>query len=197
MQQSGASSMKSGFVLVAFLVGLAGCSTAPRFSDAPVVSQFTAEQEASLYSLHHQIIPNLLFNSDGLFFVSLLNHDIDRLREAIAGIAGPAYAEGVSLKVSDDQRIVFISFPRPSSVPLCHHVALARIPGGFRYLTLEHTDDPFSQGQVSFLCEWTPQPTHMNYGPRKYSSLQKFEKDVAEFLGDPSRQLPEAVTEFE
>ncbi|HUG09807.1 MAG TPA: hypothetical protein VMM36_02280 [Opitutaceae bacterium] len=188
--------MKSPCLIVAVCIFLAGCAAVPRLSDAPVVSGLTEEQESSLYALHYQIIPGWLFNSNGLFFVSLINEDIDRLRDAIAEIAGAEYAAGVGLKVSENRRIVYITFPKPARTPLCHHVALVRIPGSFRYLTLEQTDNPFSLWRVSFFCEWTSQSARLNYGPRNYTSLQKFEKEVVEFQGTPSLRSPGAATEF-
>jgi hypothetical protein len=188
--------MKSRFLIVAICAVFGGCATHQQ-QGGGTSAQYTEQQGTELYALHHRILPDWLFNSNGLLFVSLLNDDIDRLRESIAEIAGPEYAAGVTSKVSADKRVVYITFPKPLRVPICYHVALLKTPEGYRYLTLERTEDPLSLGDVTFLCEWTPDMTHLNYGPRRYRSLDKFEAEVAALLADPSRRTVEAATEFD
>jgi hypothetical protein len=181
--------------IVAASFVLSSCATPPQPKSGESGTPPDDSVEATkIYGLQHRILPSLLFNSNGIFYVQLREGATERLKEAIANDLGPEYASGVTVSASSDAKIVFITFPRPKRTPHCYHVALVRIEGGFRYFTLERTEDLFSKGIKTCLCEWTD-GMHRNYGPRDYTSLDKFESDVKQLLADEPAQNAAPATE--
>lgn len=173
------------FCPLVLLLALGGCNTTTTPSAAPsdaVSINRPVQPQQDPYMLQHRIIPRILFNSDGQFFAKLHAGEFDTFRAAVAKTNGQAYADGLRFKTTENPDIVFITFPDPARMPLCYHAAMIRTADGFRYLTLERTEDILSQGFLTALCEWTPDGGHHNYGPRTYASLMSFEQEVRSIL---------------
>ena len=64
----------------------------------------------------------------------------------------------------------------------CFFVFLAPVDDGTRYMTMEKARDDFGLGYKSFLCEWTPDGTHLNHGGRIYDDKAGFLKDLNHVL---------------
>ena len=139
----------------------------------------TVQAPEDPYMMQHRVLPRLLFGKEGNeFFAQLMQGDFTALRDTVARTQGTTYAEGMRIKINRNPDIVFITFPEPARMPLCYHVALVKTADGFRYLTLEKTEDLLGQGIFACFCEWTPNGQHMNGGPRTYKSLTEFEREI-------------------
>jgi hypothetical protein len=146
------------------------------------------------YTLHHRVFPNLLFKTEGKFFASLHAGEFEQLREIIAESYGPAYTNAMRMKSVSQPDIVFITFAEPARSPLCYHVALAKKGDTFLYFTLEKSDDILEIGIKTAFCGRSPEGDHLNYGPRKYTSLTEFEEEVRAFLARQETPEPAATT---
>lgn len=146
------------------------------------------------YSLHHRVFPNLLFKSEGRFFASLHSGDFNRLREIIGESYGHEYARAMRFKAVSQPDIVFVSFPEPSRSPLCYHAALVKNGDAFHYYTLELTTDVLSLGYKTAFCGWSSEGDHLNFGPRKYTSLDEFETEVRAVVERREAPKPFATT---
>jgi hypothetical protein len=142
-------------------------------------------EKDNLYTLHHQVIPGILFSDSGsAFFNDLFNGNTARFMSIVEKLSGKTYAAG--MKVSAERHpefdMVLISFPEPAEMPLLYHAALVRKEGAFRYLTLEKTVDFSKNGSRACLCDWTKEHVHRNYGPRSYDGLKPFREEVIAML---------------
>lgn len=137
------------------------------------------------YTLHHEIIPGILFSDKGtLFFNDLFTGKTGQFVNVVEEPLGKTYASGMKFKAEHrpDFDIVLISFPEPLAEPQNYHAALVRANGAFRYITLEKGNEIGNTGMKTFFCEWSAEHNHKNYGPRKYADLASFRNELPDFL---------------
>lgn len=175
-------------------VGTTPPAASPAPAETPAIPAEGSAPTSDAYSLHHRVLPNLLYTTNGQFFAALHAGDFDRFREAIAENYGPGYSKAMRIKSVSLPDIVFITFAEPERVPLCYHVALAKKDGAFTFFTLEKTEDILSAGMKTCFCEWSPDGAHINHGPRKYTSAAEFEQEVLACMTDNKSDAPAAVT---
>jgi len=179
---------KSFFAAVLMAVATAFCfSPAATASSAPPPKsqEKQPDQKELIYTLDHAVIPGILFSDKGdMFFNDLTSGNTGPFLQIVEGPLGKAYASGIRIiaEHQNDFDIVVFSFPPPVEEPNNYQAALVRKKGTYRYITLERGNDVGNTGAKAFLCEWTADHTHKNYGPRTYDDLASFRKELAEFL---------------
>ena len=67
-----------------------------------------------------------------------------------------------------------IAFERPTQVSHCYYAAIKEDDTGYGYYTLEKGINIFGTGDISVLCMWEKDGTHVNLGGRKYDDLDSF-----------------------
>jgi hypothetical protein len=142
-----------------------------------------------IYTLQHKVIPGILFSDKGtMLFEDLFSGRTEVFHSMVKGALGEAYDSGMKFKPEHhpDYDIVLISFPPPFAEPACFHSALVKSGNTFRYITLEAGNDIGGTRTASFLCEWTPESAHRNYGPRSYKELDAFRSELLTFLKNPA-----------
>lgn len=174
---------------------LAPAEPSPVAIETPVAASPAEETSTpDTYALHHHVFPDLFFKTDGQFFASLHAGEFERLHQIIAEKYGQAYSKAMRMKSVSQPDIVFITFAEPARPPLCYHIALVRLGETYLYLTLEKSEDILSTGVKSAFCGWTADGNHLNYGARKYTSLNEFEEEVRTFLAKQGELEPTAIT---
>ncbi|NTW52586.1 MAG: hypothetical protein HGB22_08360 [Chlorobiaceae bacterium] len=174
---------------VMFFTGYAASwepSTARAAETAAAPATVTAPTETeTTYALQHMIIPGILFSENGSrFFNDLFTGNNAPFLEIVEGPLGKAYASGMKIVPEHFQEfdIVIISFPTPYPEPLCIHSALVKKGDTFRYITLESGNDTTKNGTKTFLCEWSAEHVHKNFGPRKYVTAAEFRAELISLL---------------
>ncbi|NTV98356.1 MAG: hypothetical protein HGA70_04260 [Chlorobiaceae bacterium] len=143
------------------------------------------DQKDLIYTFHHAVIPGILFSDKAdMLFNDLTSGNTGPFLQIAEGPLGKTYASGIKIIPEHyaEFDIVLISFPSPVEEPNNFHAALVRKNGTFRYITLEKGNDIGNLGTKSFMCEWTADHNHKNYGPRKYDDLASFTKELLDFL---------------
>ncbi len=132
------------------------------------------------YQFTHHLLRQTVFNTDPSELRSLIQNRqfgdfcFDLVMECFGTATDPTAnidaivfeAEmGIFEVLNEDVQMVLISMPTPQSITQAHYVliALAEKP---RFFTLEATTDSLDRldSSFGFLCEWTVNGTHQNYG---------------------------------
>jgi hypothetical protein len=171
--------------LMLFL-GVGFCSAPFNAARAEEAGASAVKQEKeTIYALHHMIIPGILFSENGSrVFNDLFTGYTAPFIGIVEGPLGKTYSSGIKIVPEHFKEfdIVMISFPAPVTEPLCTHAALVKTGSTFRYITLETGNDIAGDGTRTFLCEWTAEHAHKNYGPRKYDTSKDFRAELSSFL---------------
>ncbi|MCE1273801.1 MAG: hypothetical protein LWW75_04650 [Chlorobiales bacterium] len=174
----------SCLMLLASSLSLAFVS--PSSAAEPETASATAKPDiGDLYTLHHNIIPGILFSENGSrLFNDLFTGNTSQFLDMVESGVGKSYA--ATLKITHEHHtgfdIVIISFPEPFPEPLCRYAALVKSGNTFRYLTLEEGNDIGQTGAKTFLCEWSAAHKHLNYGPRNYTDSGAFRSELLSML---------------
>jgi len=163
----------------------AGKTAASVNAPQPTAGELSAE---NIYTLQHKLMPGILFSDKGaLMFNDLFTGNTGPFFQMTREPLGSAYASGIKFipEHHPDFDIVLVSFPAPYTEPSCFHAALVKTGNTFRYVTLEVGNDVEGVKSVSFLCEWTPEFKHLNYGSRRYDDLKSFRTELLSFLKKP------------
>jgi hypothetical protein len=141
-----------------------------------------------IYTLQHKVMPGILFSDKGaLMFNDLSTGNSGPFLQMVQEPLGAEYASGIKFahERHPDFDIVLVSFPAPYTEPGCFHAALVKSGNTFRYVTLESGGDLKGVKSISYLCEWTPEFKHRNYGARNYDDLSSFRAELLAFLKKP------------
>lgn len=160
-----------------------------RAAEPPAPAAASTALTEDIYTLHHKVIPGILFSDKGtLMFDDLFSGRTSTFISMVRGPLGETYASGMKFKSEHhpDYDIVLISFPPPNAEPNCFQAVLVKSDNAFRYITLEAGNEIGGNKSVSFLCEWTPEFAHRNYGPRSYKELDAFRSELLTFLKKPA-----------
>ncbi len=124
------------------------------------------------YFLEHGLLPKMFFNDKGKFVNALLSD-----KGFLYRIAGRLYSEENALNpyhqedfsvmseaVSDEVMMIDIRFPEPEYEPLCYHAYLFydKAFENTGYFCIEKAGSV--SGDSPFICSWTPEGKHVNYG---------------------------------
>ncbi len=127
------------------------------------------------YYFEHKLLPLWVHKTNGAFFDDLQHGEIQKLTEAATQIAGKDFAGGIHVrKISELTDTVLIVFPAPRETPECFFAAVQKTGAQYRYFTLESGEDILSNGTKSFLCEWSGDGRHLDFGPRKFDDEASF-----------------------
>ncbi|NTU97188.1 MAG: hypothetical protein HGA62_05140 [Chlorobiaceae bacterium] len=179
---------KGSFItlLFVFITLLSASSASGENTAAPRQEQSgQTDRKELIYTLHHAVIPGILFSDKGaMFFGDLTSGNNAPFHQIVEGPLGKDYASGMKIipEHYPDFDIVLISFPVPVEEPHNVHAALVKKNGTFRYITLEKGNDVGNLGTKTFMCEWSADHNHKNYGARKYDDLESFRKELLDFL---------------
>jgi hypothetical protein len=64
----------------------------------------------------------------------------------------------------------------------------------YHYVTLEIDEDILGNGTKAFLCEWTSDGSHLDYGPRKFDDEAHFLSELDRLKKGPDQARPAAWT---
>ena len=144
----------------------------------PIISraeETPLKQEA--YRFQHRFLPNIVFAENSTVLDDLKNGQTASLLKTAESQLGSEYAKEIVIEKLEDLDGVLIRMPAPESVPLCYYIAIARVEGSLRFVTLEKTVAN-DRGVKTCLCEWTKDKKHINKGGRVYNARDQFIKDV-------------------
>jgi len=183
-----------------FLFGtLALTAPAPLSATGQAEQNGAAQQNATkpapedIYTLQHQLLPGILFSDKGsLLFNDLFSGKTAPFIAMVQEPLGTRYTSGIgfSREHLDNSDVVLISFAPPFTEPNCLHAALVRQGDTFRYITLEFGNTVEKVRSTAFLCEWTPDFRHINYGARNYDDLKSFRSELLTILRKPAKDKP-------
>ena len=150
------------------------------------------ETKQLLYTFEHHWLPQLFFRQKEVITEALARGDsamIFRILESMAEQAEvkcPFTEADLAVEVEGypiDRYIVRVTFPEPGHVPLCHFACLCFNKGldDLRYLTVEKSGG-FEGDERPFLCGWTEDGRHENYGPCSFE--EAYDKCVGLYLGE-------------
>ena len=164
--------------------GVLSSPTLPLLAEtAPSVTVRTVRTVSSddIYTLHHAVIPGILFSDKG---TQLFNDLFTGKTKAFLDIIEPALGKNyvTDMKIvpehHQDFDLVLISFPTPEREELCYQAALVKKGEVLRYITLEKG----SANIMASFCEWTADHTHHDYGTRKAVDGKTFRNDLLTLL---------------
>ena len=169
-------------------------SAAGQSGQNDAVQQSAAKPAAEdIYTLQHRLLPGILFSEKGsLLFSDLFSEKTAPFIAMVQEPLGTPYTSGITFSRErlDNSELVLISFPEPYTEPNCRHVALVKSGNAFRYITLESGNTADKVKNASFLCEWTSDFRHINYGQRNYDDLKSFSSELPAFLRKTAREKP-------
>ena len=143
------------------------------------------------YTFEHKLLPQMCFDDTAEFFIRLIR-DKNFLFSVISylfkreKVRNPYRAKQFSfepVKLTDDVYLVIINFPAPEEEPLCY----------CSYLFWDHASDRVDyyciekaggdDSEPPFICAWTQDGTHVNYGRCTPDDRNGLKKCVALFMG--------------
>jgi len=155
------------------------------------------------YLFAHRAVPKEAF-SDPARFLSIINGpDAGRymadIWNHVAQFCEPAAVRPdevprAEIRGEGNGLSVIIFMPPPREMTEAHFVgAFSRFADAdnpslddlawFRLFTLEHSIDPTTNAQLTMLCEWTPDGTHLNHGAGPPPVEQAFVEAVHDQIG--------------
>ena len=126
------------------------------------------------YSFQHRLLPSWTHDSDGQFYRDIIKHPASVVQDAAREIVGRECADAILVELVGEPEGILLTFQPPEDSGDCFYAFLALVDNGFRYMTLEKAREDFGLGYKSFLCEWTPDEAHLNYGGRLYDDKAGF-----------------------
>lgn len=142
-----------------------------------------AEQVSrQVYHFQHRLLPRWTHDPDGRFCSDLVQSPETCVQSAAGAVIGQEFAEAMAVERLTAPEGILLTFPPPDDAPACFYAFIVPLEHGRRFLTLEKTEDDFNQGYLSFLCEWTGDGTHLNYGGKTYTNKTAFLSDVSKLL---------------
>ena len=128
-----------------------------------------------LYQFEHNFLPKWSYGAPD-FFNDLINHgEKETLYRAAKntydknGIEFPFKEEdfsGFHVRLDVDTVCVLLRFPQPQEVPLCFcsFIFMDAKTNQIQYYTLEKGADPITNREMRFLCGWSKEGEHKQYG---------------------------------
>ncbi len=141
----------------------------------PALAEAAPEEEASgvtlermRYFFEHNVMPRYFHEDPQMMLDVLKENGIYALWASLAdenGVEYP-YQEGdftLNWYEPDGMTVLQIGMPAPEVSPQCFRIYMAYDPasGSAGYYTIEYDN---MLGEAAFLCSWTADMTHMNYG---------------------------------
>lgn len=138
-----------------------------------------------VYSFQHALLSVWTLHSNGRFYSEIIKSPEDSIRKAAKEVVGQKYADAMLVEVIEEPEGILVTFPSPKEVKECFYAFIIPVAGGSRYLLLEKTEDDFNLGFLSFLCEWTADGMHLNYGGKTYTNKTRFLADITDLISEP------------
>jgi hypothetical protein len=160
-------------------------------AENPARNESTPEQKRYLFE--HMVLPRWTHEENAAFPAHLLAGRSEGLVAAARDIVGEEYAQGLRVRQLESPAGALILLPKPQAVPQCHAIAVITAGAGYRYFTLEMTEDYLGDGSKTCLCEWQKggdEPKHANFGPRPYDDVEKFLAEVQQILAKSTAPIP-------
>lgn len=163
--------MKKLLALLIALMLLALPAMADAASEADAATEQTegVTLERMRYHFEHNVLPRYFYEDPANMLDVLKEKGIYRLWQALAdenGVEYPYQEADYELRwydLEDGATALLITMPAPETSPQCFRAYMIYNPdtGAAGYYTVEY--DNFLE-ESAFLCGWTPDGTHMNYG---------------------------------
>lgn len=167
--------MKKLLAMLIALMLLALPALADAATETDAATDAAAEQtegvtlERMRYYFEHNVLPRYFYEDPANMLDVLKTNGIYRLWQALAdenGVEYPYQEADYNLRWYDldgGATALLIEMPAPEVSPQCLRVYMIynQETGASGYYTVEY--DNF-MGETAFLCGWTPDGTHMNYG---------------------------------
>ena len=142
------------------------------------------------YIFAHQVLPKMFFD-DPEKFLDIMAHYGNRFLEWLWADIGEKIKGGNGIPIEgidhriirreNDLTVVVIALPMPVAAPEAYFVAAAYRPGSAshpeamaRFMTLERGSLPEQDRGGTFLCEWTRDAAHLNYGRGCKPNVESF-----------------------
>lgn len=173
-------------ILPIILLALGGCASTSKVEEASATQAVEAAETKSepttqqkIYYFQHKLLPKWTFESNGQFLDDLLNGRLAQLEQAASEIVSPEYYSKIMVMPLDEKKAVAISFPSPEYPAHCFYALIVNDGQGFSYYTYEKTLNLFGEEDMAGVVGgWGKEGGHHNYGPRAYTDLDSFIKDV-------------------
>jgi hypothetical protein len=179
---------KIGILLLSSLLLLScGASPTKESGAEPLAEQEpgAVEQQAEptrhdkVYYFQHRLIPDWLYNSEGLFFEDLTDDYSPQLISVAEEIVDAEFAAQLKVEFVPRKNAALFIFEQPNSPPNCYFAIAQKLEDGFRYTTYESTM-PFGDDVYGVVGGWNENGDHLNMGARTYSTKLDFLMDVLE-----------------
>lgn len=142
------------------------------------------------YIFAHKVLPKMFFD-DPEKFLDIIAHHGNRFLGWLWTDVGEKIKEGNSIPIErldhriirreNDLTVIVIALPMPVAAPEAYFVAAAHRPGSAshpeamaRFMTLERSSLPGEDRVGTFLCEWTRDEAHLNYGRGCKPNVESF-----------------------
>lgn len=149
----------------------------------------TPHQKA--YYLEHRLLPQFTHKSEGRFYSDLEANKTAKLDVILKDYLG-AGASATKIEVVKESNLVIVELPEPKEPVECYYVAIAKVERGYRYFTLEKTEDIMNTGVKACFCEWSSTGSHLNMGPTSDVSKGGFKAAVLNTIKEGSDSRPAA-----
>jgi hypothetical protein len=169
-------------VVFSILCGCVSTEVTEKKTTEEVIVQEEKEPtyQQKVYYLQHKVLPQWTHESEGKFLYDLMNDDLSQLKEVASDFISPEYAENITVKNIDGRNLAIIIFPQPKFPTHCFFVLIRRNEDSFYYTTYEKPSMFFTDDNdfVGVVGGWSSEGSHLNFGPRSYSDLDSFIKDM-------------------
>lgn len=154
--------------LIAMLLALMLLATLPALAEAAQEEAPAITLERMRYFFEHDVMPRYFHEDPQVMLDVLKERGIYPLWSVLAdenGVEYPYQEEDFSLSWYDvnGATVLQIGMPAPEVSPQCFRIYMVYDPatGSAGYYTIEYDN---LLGETAFLCAWTADRTHMNYG---------------------------------
>ncbi len=136
------------------------------------------EYGKQVYFLHHRLLPEAIFQSEGRFFADMVSGNRERFNDIVSEYVSQQYADNIVYSVVDDGRGLLLEFPTPTHMPNCYFALVLKRDDTFSYFTFERSFEVAeNNGFFGVLGGWQGE-SHFNLGPRMYQDAFEFVKEL-------------------
>jgi hypothetical protein len=151
---------------------------------AACVTMDSPQRHAVYYRVEHMILPSMWFGDRAELEKAFREKAGEALLEQFRSIASEASvtlpgnlaAAVEEIDLGNGWSGWLVTFPEPLTMPESKYSLLISKGDELRFYTWEF--DNAMGPTLWFLCEWTPDHTHMDYGPREDGSKENFIRQV-------------------
>ena len=130
-----------------------------------------------IYYYQHRFLPGMTHRTGERFFSDLESGIFSPLIKRAHALVDSDFAKALIVKSYPEKKLYVLVFELPTQSSHCYYAAIKEEEMGYSYYTLEKGINLFGAGDISVLCMWENDGTHVKLGGRKYDDLESFLKE--------------------